>query len=140
MKRCTECRRSFAPAATAPEHQRVCGPACRRKRRAKQGQERRKRQPLDEVRQDERERKRKSRAAARDVAKPQPLATPPPTPAHLPCHEPASLAKSLTSQDKVAQFVADLVHRSLAGLAREAARFARENHAFLGSGAGAPGP
>ncbi len=64
LARCTECRKWFSAAATAREHQCVCGPDCRRRRRKKLAR-RRRRFELEEHRADERARQQKHRDAAR---------------------------------------------------------------------------
>jgi hypothetical protein len=59
-RRCTECRKTFDPAITARERQRVCGEACRASRDRKLARARRRRE-LDDCRADEREWKRPRR-------------------------------------------------------------------------------
>jgi hypothetical protein len=58
--RCTECRTWFTPAVTARSHQRVCGAACKRRRRNKLAR-RRRRDDLEAHRADERGRQEKHR-------------------------------------------------------------------------------
>ena len=62
IKRCTECRRWFAPMPSARGHQRVCGEErCREARRRKLARQRRA-EALREHRADERERQQRCRA------------------------------------------------------------------------------
>ena len=121
MKRCTECRGWFEPAATATGHQRVCGLGCRKNRRAKLARKRRLQADLVAVRDDERERQRKSREA-RGGARASAAAR---------CHEPASAGKPLISQEEMGQIVDKLVRLSLTSLPREAARLLRRSRGFL---------
>src|SRR5437899_3071390 len=65
-KRCTECRRWFAPAATAATSQRVCGTECRKKRRLRLARARRA-ERVQEYRVDERERQRERRQRRREA-------------------------------------------------------------------------
>ena len=132
MKRCTECRRWFTAAATAPKHQRTCSAACRKKRRARHARERRLKSDLDETLLDERERQRKSRAAIGAA----------PRPAHRPdeCHEPASDAKCLDLQAEFEEIVDTLVSRSLAQLPAAASRLLRKTQWFAAARGAAHGP
>jgi hypothetical protein len=120
MKRCKECRERFTPAVTAAGHQQVCGPACRKRRRAKLTRRRRRDGDLEATREDERERQRTSRDARAAKA----------VPTREPCHKPASAGKSLMSQDKVTEIVDRLVRLSLTTLSREATRIVRNFQAF----------
>lgn len=63
-RRCSECRAHFEPEASAREKQRVCGPGCRKLRRARLARQRR-RADLDEFRAEERERQRQCRERRR---------------------------------------------------------------------------
>jgi hypothetical protein len=123
LHRCTECRKWFTPAVTATLHQRVCGPECRRRRRAKLARARRG-SAVEEYREDERERQRKRREGA-----------PPGT-----CHEPASGGKAAELLGKMQRIVDGVVRLSRATFEREIRRIVRESARVLGSevdGAGA---
>ena len=63
-KRCTECRRWYEASSSARDTQKVCGAACRLKRRGKLARQRRQ-EHLLEARDEERERQRAHRTALR---------------------------------------------------------------------------
>jgi hypothetical protein len=63
-KRCTECRQWYEAASSARDTQKVCGAACRQKRRRGMARQRRWAQ-LPQAREEERERQRSFRAAHR---------------------------------------------------------------------------
>lgn len=65
--RCSECRRTFVPARSARNHQLVCGPDCRAKRRRRLARRRRS-EEVQDYRVDERERQRKCRQKCREAA------------------------------------------------------------------------
>lgn len=65
MARCSECRKTFTPAASARLTQRVCSASCRNVRDRRQARVRRG-QDLEGAREDERERQRASRARRRE--------------------------------------------------------------------------
>jgi len=95
-KRCTECRCYFTPTATAAKSQRVCGAACRKRRRRKLAKQRRE-SDVQGFRVDERARQRASRAKRRAEA-------PAPRPAATACHAPASSHKGPDLQQEVMDF------------------------------------
>ena len=129
-QRCSECRLRFEPAATARTKQRVCGSACRNRRRARLARQRR-RADLDGCRADERERQRQHRARVRATsarAGPPSRASPsgPDEGSRAPiCHEPASASKGSELQDELEEMVARMMRVSRATLEREMARFSR---------------
>lgn len=124
MKRCKECRDWYPPAATAAGHQQVCGPACRKRRRARLTRRRRRDGDLAATRDDERERQAKSRVAR--AAKP----VLPSPPAEAPCHKPASGGKPAISHENMTKFVDRLVRLSLTALSREATRIVQDSQGF----------
>ena len=115
--RCSECRKSFTPAATAKEHQRVCGRACRQLRRNRLARGRRG-DEAEEWRADERERQRKRRRAAKEGR----------------CHEPASDDKCAEVLVKLQQIVDKTVAVSRATFRREARQILRRYGARERSG------
>jgi hypothetical protein len=115
--RCTECRKWFTPAATAREHQRVCGPGCRQLRRNRLARRRRSGE-VEAWRSDERERQRTRRRAAKEG----------------PCHEPASDGKCSEVLEKLQQIVDKAVDLSRATFRREARQILRKCGAWGGSG------
>jgi hypothetical protein len=114
LHRCTECRKTFTPAARARQHQRVCGEDCRKRRRAKLSR-RRRGFDLEGCREDERERQRKHREASGLGG----------------CHEPASGGKSLELLGKMQQIVDKVVRVSRASFEREIRRILRESEKIL---------
>ena len=124
MKRCKECRDWYPPAATAAGHQQVCGPACRKRRRARLTRRRRRAGDLGATRDDERERQGQSRVAR--AAKP----VLPFPPAEAPCHKPASVSKPAISQLEMTKIVDRLVRLSLTALSREATRIVENSQGF----------
>ncbi len=112
-RRCTECRKRFAPAARALEHQRVCGEACRKRRRNRLAR-RRRRSDLEGHRIDELARQRKRRESL-EAAR---------------CHAPASEAKRPELQRKLREMVDRITALSRATFRREAMRIVRECGAF----------
>jgi hypothetical protein len=121
--RCTECRKWFAPAATASKHQRVCGKECRRHRRNKLAR-RRRCGGLGEQRAEERERQRKHRDGAKRGG----------------CHEPASDGKRSELLIKLQQIVDKSTGLSRATFQREARQILRKCGAFVGSELDGAGP
>lgn len=121
--RCTECRKWFTPAATAREHQRVCGARCRQLRRNRLARRRRGGE-VEEWRCDERERQRTRRKAAKEG----------------PCHEPASDAKCAEILAKLQRIVDKAVDLSRATFRREARQILRKCGAWGGSGLDGAGP
>ncbi len=121
--RCTECRKWFTPAATAREHQRVCGDRCRQLRRNRLARRRRGGE-VEEWRSDERERQRRCRKAEKEV----------------PCHEPASDGKHSELLEKLQQIVDKAVDLSRATFRREARQILRKCGAWGGSGLDGAGP
>ena len=113
LGRCTECRKWFAAAVTAREHQCVCGPECRRQRRNKLAR-RRRRSEIEEHRADERARQQKHRDAARGADR----------------HEPASDGNYLDLLVKLQQVVDNASHLSRATFRRDARRILRKSRAF----------
>jgi hypothetical protein len=113
QKRCTECRKWFCPAWSAKTTQRVCGAACRNKRRRKLARARR-RQAIDRYRVEERERQREHRRqrGQRTSAASAPRAVGPRR------HEPASRGKYLKVREKVLDFWDELQRASRATLER----------------------
>jgi hypothetical protein len=97
------------PAATAREHQRVCGSACRQLRRNRLARRRRGAE-VEERRVDERERQRKRRKAAKERQ----------------CHEPASEGKYAEVLEKLQQIVDSAVDVSRATFRREARQILRK--------------
>lgn len=92
----------FAPAASAKETQRVCGPACRLARDRTLGRARRRREP-EVYRAEERARQAACRARRSEEE----------------CHAGASAAKSLTSLPEVQVIVARILKASRTTLERE---------------------
>src|SRR5438477_5026052 len=101
QSRCTECRKWFAPRVTAAKHQRVCGAACRRRRRGKLARQRRG-DDLEGQRADERQRQKKHREAAKRDG----------------CHEPPSGGKYAEVLLKLEQIVDGAARRSRATFRR----------------------
>ena len=114
--RCSECRKWFTPAATAKEHQRVCGRACRQLRRNRLARGRRG-DEAKEWRADERDRQRKRRRAAKEG----------------PCHEPASDGKYSEVLVKLQEIVDKAVAVSRATFRREARQILRRYGAWESS-------
>jgi hypothetical protein len=114
--RCTECRKWFTPAATAREHQRVCGARCRQLRRNRLAR-RRRGSEVEEWRADERERQRRRRKGAQEG----------------PCHEPASDGKYSDILEKLQQIVDKAVDLSRATFRREARQILRKCGTWGGS-------
>jgi hypothetical protein len=114
--RCSECRKWFTPAATAKEHQRVCGRACRQLRRNRLARGRRG-DEAEEWRADERDRQRKRRLAAKEGR----------------CHEPASDGKYAEILVKLQQIVDKAVAVSRATFRREARQILRKCGAWESS-------
>ena len=121
--RCTECRKWFKPAATAREHQRVCGRGCRQLRRNRLARRRRGGE-VEEWRADERERQHTRRKAAKEG----------------PCHEPASDGKYAEVLAKLQQIVDKAVDVSRATFRREARQILRKCGAWEGSELDGAGP
>lgn len=121
--RCTECRKWFTAAATAREHQRVCGPECRQLRRNRLAR-RRRGEDVEGWRVDERERQRRRRGAAKEG----------------PCHEPASDGKHAELLEKLQQIVDKAVDLSRATFRREARQILRKCGAWGGSELDGAGP
>lgn len=121
--RCTECRRWFTPAATAREHQKVCGLGCRQLRRNRLARRRRGGE-VEEWRADERERQRKRRKAMKEGQ----------------CHEPASDRKYLEVLAKLEQIVDKAVDLSRATFRREARQILRKCGALEASELDGAGP
>lgn len=115
--RCTECRKWFVPAATASEHQQVCGAECRRRRRNKLARRRRRRADLDEQRADDRDRQKKHREGTKGAG----------------CHEPPSDSKYADLLLKLEQIVDSAARLSRATFRREAKRILRQNSALSGA-------
>jgi len=122
LPRCTECRKTFAPAATARLHQRVCGEECRHRRRARLAR-RRRAADLEACREDECERQRKHRDASVRGS----------------CHEPASGRKSAELQGKLQQIVDRVVRLSRATFQREVRRIVRQSAKVLEAEVGGAG-
>ncbi len=116
LVRCTECREWFAAAVTAIEHQCVCGPDCRRRRRNKLAR-RRRRADLDERRADERVRQQKHRDAV----------------ARAGCHEPASDRNYAELLGKLQQIVDKASRLSRASFGRDARRILRKSRVLGGA-------
>ncbi len=121
--RCTECRKWFTPAATAREHQRVCGPGCRQLRRNRLAR-RRRAGDVEGFRVDERERQRARRKAAHRSS----------------CHEPASDGKYAEVLAELQQIVDKAVDLSRATFRREARQILRKCGVWGGSGLDGAGP
>ncbi len=113
-KRCTECRCWYAPSGRAVKTQRICGAACRTKRRRRRARPRRGREG-QAARGAERERQRRWRAAqranpqVRDAARGHVTAI---------CHAPASDSRYAEWQEKVRETVDRVVDLSRATLYR----------------------
>ena len=102
-RRCTECRRMFAVAASALATQLVCGATCRGARDRKLARARRRRD-RDDAREDERLRQRESRARRAATSG---------------CHAPPSPGKLLLSRVEIGQFVDHVFAQSRATLVRD---------------------
>jgi hypothetical protein len=118
-RRCTECREWYEAAPSARDTQKVCGAACRQKRRRKCARVRRGRE-LQQARVDERERQRDHRAERRRRAA---SPAPPTSPAGLgrdgpTCHAPPSSAKHREILSKVLDLWDNEMARSRATLER----------------------
>ncbi|HSP99364.1 MAG TPA: hypothetical protein VL049_19250 [Candidatus Dormibacteraeota bacterium] len=100
--RCTECRKTFQPAATARRTQRVCCTTCRGARDRRLARARRRRE-LADFRADERERQRLRRERLRAGG----------------CHAPPSTPKYLKVPREVVDFVDRLTRLSRATLLRQ---------------------
>ena len=100
-RRCTECRKTFAPAKSALSTQCVCSKACRALRDRKLARERR-RCDLDDARIDERDRQRARREQLAGG-----------------CHAPPSARKCPLSPKEVRQFVDRALARSRATLVHD---------------------
>lgn len=100
-RRCTECRKTFAPARSALSTQRVCSKACRDRRDRKLARARRRRD-LDDARIDERARQRARRAHLVET-----------------CHALPPVPKCPLSPKEVRQFVDRALARSRANLVRD---------------------
>jgi len=106
IKRCTECRRWFAPMPSARGHQRVCGEErCREARRRKLARQRRA-EALREHRADERERQQRCRARRAERG----------------CHAPPSGANSPDLLREIGQIVDGALALSRATLRRRLPR------------------
>ena len=108
-RRCTECRKRFVPNVRASGHQRVCGEACRGRRRNRLAR-RRRQDDLDGHRADECARQQKHRDGAK-AAK---------------CHEPASDASSAELLSKMQEIVDRAASLSRATFRRDAMRILRK--------------
>jgi len=104
-RRCTECRKRFAPVVSACGHQRVCGAVCRGRRRNRLAR-RRRGDDLDGQRAKECTRQRKRRKGPEGVG----------------CHELASDANSLDLLRKVGEIVDRAASLSRASLRRDLRR------------------
>jgi hypothetical protein len=133
-RRCSECRARFAPAVTAKATQHVCGPECRKRRRARLARRRRRADP-EAFRADERERQRVQRQRGRAATAPggqscrgsaEALATDCSGSGQETCHELASTRKCRNLQREVLEIVDKSLRVSRATLEREQARIARE--------------
>lgn len=146
-KRCAECREWFRPPARLVEQQRVCGSACRLKRRAKQARVRRAGEPARH-REEERERKRRSREGQRQSGqrggRPDAGGGAPVGAEGAGCHGPGGARKARKSRREFDDLWDRLLDLSRAGLEREVRKIAREvwsksRHA-AGSGEARHGP
>ena len=113
-RRCTECRKTFAPARSALITQRVCNKACRARRDRKLARARR-RCDLDDARIDERDRQRARREQLADT-----------------CHAPPSARKCPLSPKEVRQFVDRALARSRATLVHDLQGILRRFTPILG--------
>jgi len=100
-KKCTECRRWYAPSARVGERQRTCGEACRLRRRRRLARRRRS-QDEQSARVAERERQRWWRAGRRARGPDESGAK---GPAPTACHAPTSDAISAELQQKMRESV-----------------------------------
>ncbi len=128
--RCTECRRWFEPVRSAGGSQKVCGEACRARRKRKLAR-RRRHEDLEAARADERERKARSRAARREreAAHSRTLTDTSESASWTGfdgCHAPALAPISLDMQEEVARIVDEIWQVSRARLQREVARIVRK--------------
>jgi hypothetical protein len=101
-RRCTECRKTFDPAITARDTQRVCGEVCRESRDRKLARARRRRE-LGDYRADERERQRTRREGLAADG----------------CHTPPSVPKYAELPREVVEIVDRLLRVSRATLLRQ---------------------
>ncbi len=132
-RRCSECRARLVPAATARATQRVCGPECRKRRRARQAR-RRRYADREASRADERERQKLHRERRRAGQAPQwPCRGSPELSAgacsgsgHEACHWLASARKCRNLQREVLEIVNRSLRVSRATFEREQARIARK--------------
>jgi hypothetical protein len=133
-RRCSECRARFLPAATAAGTQRVCGPECRKRRRARQARRRRRADP-EGFRMDDwgRQKQCRQRRRATQAADWQPCRGSPQPPegdcsgtGQETCHELASTRKCRNLQLEMLKIVDRSLRVSRASFAREQARIARE--------------
>jgi hypothetical protein len=116
MARCSECRKTFTPAASARLTQRVCSVACRNVRDRRQARVRRG-QDIEGAREDERERQRASRTRRRESAG----------------HEGASPLKASLSQGQIAAIVYRALASSRASLVLQMGVIARRSWLDLGN-------
>ena len=133
-RRCSECRARLVPAVTAKTTQRVCGPECRKRRRARLARRRRRADP-EGYRRDERERQRAQRQRRRATQAPEWQScrgSPEPSVGDCSgngreaCHAPASTRKCWNLQQEVLEIVDGLLRVSRATFEREQARIARK--------------
>ena len=111
-RRCTECRKTFSPAATARRTQRVCCATCRAARDRRLARARRRRE-LGDFRADERERQRTRRER----------------PGGEGCHAPPSTRNYPQLPREVVDFVDRLTRLSRASLLRRLHEFFRHGMA-----------
>lgn len=130
-RRCAECRRWFEPKVSARETQRVCGPACRKRRHAGLAR-RRRRADVEGARAEERERQRQHRERVRREARVPPKACRASPEAACSgrgsegCHSPASVRKHPNVQQEIVQIVDNSLALSLDSFERAVERMRRQ--------------
>lgn len=118
-RRCSECRKWFAPHPASTVSQKTCGAeACRRSRRGKLAR-RRRAADLEGARQEERERQRAHRARVRAGADRKTSSCHAPGSGGRPCHGPASGTKGRESRREFEILVDRVMSASRATLERE---------------------
>lgn len=139
-RRCVECGRRYRPAASAVDHQCVCGPECRRARRRKQAKQRRAKD-LQHFHDEERRRQQESRQRRRGETPAQaPRAGPEPTGRDVTaCHAPASSRKDSELHAKLAHLWDRQVELSRASLDRELGQMGRKFRRFVSEALGEAG-